>query len=98
MLNLALCLKRLNIQVNCLTEIFIDKALERAALLDEQLKKTGKPVGPLHGLPVSLKDQIRLTGLETSMGKHRSHARNTIILSPVQVTSRGSASTKKRTR
>ncbi|KZV77743.1 general amidase, partial [Peniophora sp. CONT] len=54
--------------VNCLTEIFIDKAFERAAYLDEQLKKTGKTVGPLHGLPISLKDQIRLTGLETSMG------------------------------
>ena len=52
-----------------MTEIFIDKALKRAAYLDEQLKKTGKPVGPLHGLPISLKDQIRLTGLETSMGE-----------------------------
>ncbi|KAI0051681.1 general amidase [Auriscalpium vulgare] len=53
---------------NCLTEIFIDKALERAAWLDEQLKTTGKVVGPLHGLPVSLKDQISLQGLETIMG------------------------------
>jgi amidase len=56
------------IQVNCLTEIFIDKAIERATWLDEQLKTTGKPVGPLHGLPISLKDQISLEGLETSMG------------------------------
>jgi amidase len=55
-------------QTNCLTEIFIDRALERAAWLDEQLKSTGKVVGPLHGLPVSLKDQIRIKGLETVMG------------------------------
>lgn len=55
-------------QTNCLTEIFIDRALERAAWLDEQLKSTGKVVGPLHGLPVSLKDQIRIKGLETIMG------------------------------
>ncbi|KAF8264302.1 general amidase [Lactarius quietus] len=53
---------------NCLTEIFIDRALERAAWLDEQLKSTGKVVGPLHGLPISLKDQIAIEGLETTMG------------------------------
>ncbi|KAG2366570.1 general amidase [Suillus spraguei] len=44
--------------VNCLTEIFIDRALARAAELDNHLKKTGKVVGPLHGLPISLKDQL----------------------------------------
>jgi amidase len=55
-------------QTNCLTEIFIDRALERAAWLDEQLKSTGKVVGPLHGLPISLKDQICIKGLETTMG------------------------------
>ncbi|KAI0068345.1 amidase signature enzyme [Artomyces pyxidatus] len=53
---------------NCLTEIFVDRALARAAWLDEQLKTTGKVVGPLHGLPISLKDQICLKGLETTMG------------------------------
>jgi len=53
---------------NCLTEIFIDRALERAAWLDEQLKLTGKVIGPLHGLPISLKDQIVIKGLETTMG------------------------------
>lgn len=57
-------------QVNCLTEIFVDKALARAAYLDEQLKTTGKPVGPLHGLPISLKDQIAIKDLETVMGKY----------------------------
>lgn len=39
------------IQTNCLTEIFVDRALARAAELDEHLKKTGKVVGILHGLP-----------------------------------------------
>ncbi|KDQ31042.1 hypothetical protein PLEOSDRAFT_1092424 [Pleurotus ostreatus PC15] len=53
---------------NCLTEIFVDKALARAAALDEHLKTTGKVVGPLHGLPVSLKDQINIEGIEASMG------------------------------
>jgi amidase len=53
---------------NCLTEIFIDKALKRAAELDAHYERTGKPIGPLHGLPISLKDQICIEGLETTMG------------------------------
>ncbi|KIK70773.1 hypothetical protein GYMLUDRAFT_32823 [Collybiopsis luxurians FD-317 M1] len=53
---------------NCLTEIFIEKALSRAAELDEHLKTKGTVVGPLHGLPVSLKDQINIKGLEACMG------------------------------
>ncbi|KIK70774.1 hypothetical protein GYMLUDRAFT_254100 [Collybiopsis luxurians FD-317 M1] len=53
---------------NCLTEIFIEKALSRAAELDEYLKTKGTVVGPLHGLPVSLKDQINIKGLEACMG------------------------------
>lgn len=35
-------------------------ALKRAAELDAHLVKTGKVVGPLHGLPISLKDQFRI--------------------------------------
>ncbi|KZP01876.1 general amidase [Calocera viscosa TUFC12733] len=53
---------------NCLTEIFIDKALAWAASLDKKFKETGKPVGPLHGLPISLKDQICIEGMDTVMG------------------------------
>ncbi|KAG7148754.1 Acetamidase like protein [Verticillium longisporum] len=40
---------------SCLTEIFFDEGIERAKWLDQQLQTTGKVVGPLHGLPVSLK-------------------------------------------
>ncbi|KIL63891.1 hypothetical protein M378DRAFT_192787 [Amanita muscaria Koide BX008] len=53
---------------NCLTEVFIDRALKRAAWLDDQLKSTGNTVGPLHGLPLSLKDQINIHGIESTMG------------------------------
>ena len=42
-------------QTNCLTEMFFDKALERAKYLDEYLEREGKPMGPLHGMPISLK-------------------------------------------
>ncbi|KAF9452079.1 amidase signature enzyme [Macrolepiota fuliginosa MF-IS2] len=54
--------------VNCLTEIFVERAFARAAELDDHLKRTGKVVGPLHGLPVSLKDQICIKGIDSTMG------------------------------
>jgi len=54
--------------VNCLTEIFIEKALQWASERDRQLKETGRVAGPLHGLPISLKDQICMKGLDTVMG------------------------------
>lgn len=57
------------VQVNCLTEVFIDRALRRAAELDAHLKEHGTVVGPLHGLPISLKDQFPVKGIETTMGK-----------------------------
>jgi amidase len=43
-------------------------AQARAKQLDEELKKTGKPVGKLHGLPLSLKCQIDVKGHEVNMG------------------------------
>ncbi|PMD62637.1 amidase [Hyaloscypha bicolor E] len=54
--------------VNCSLEFFPEMALARAKELDDYFQKNGKPVGPLHGLPISLKDQFRIKGLETSMG------------------------------
>ncbi|WOO82480.1 Acetamidase [Vanrija pseudolonga] len=53
---------------NCLTEIFFDKGIARAKALDEEFKRTGKARGPLHGLPVSLKEQIGVAGVERSFG------------------------------
>ncbi|KAJ7106593.1 general amidase [Mycena epipterygia] len=53
---------------NCLTEIFVERALERARELDAHLSRTGTVVGPLHGLPISLKDQFTMKGLETIIG------------------------------
>jgi amidase len=55
--------------VNCLAEIFFDQALERARYLDEYYQSTGgKTIGPLHGIPISLKDQLNIKGIETAMG------------------------------
>ncbi|KKY21334.1 putative general amidase [Phaeomoniella chlamydospora] len=52
---------------NCLSEFWIKDALSQAHQLDESLRKTG-PVGPLHGLPISLKDQFDVGGKENNMG------------------------------
>lgn len=53
---------------NCLTEIFFEGGLARAAELDQILKETGQVVGPLHGVPISIKDHICVKGLDTSTG------------------------------
>ena len=55
-------------QLNCLHEIFFDAALESACALDDYFNQHGKPIGPLHGLPVSLKDQFHVKDVETTMG------------------------------
>ncbi|KAB8293877.1 hypothetical protein EYC80_009356 [Monilinia laxa] len=54
--------------VNCLHEIFFDDAILEAQKLDDYFAQHKKTVGPLHGLPVSLKDQFHVKGVETSMG------------------------------
>ncbi|KAI1614223.1 amidase signature domain-containing protein [Exophiala viscosa] len=53
----------------CLTQFFQEKALEQAAQLDEYLEKNGKTVGPLHGLPISVKEHMVLAGTYSSQGE-----------------------------
>lgn len=45
-----------------------DDAITRAKELDEHFAATGKVVGPLHGLPISLKDCFNIHGYPTSVG------------------------------
>ena len=51
---------------NCLTEICFEDAIKRAEELDAYFAENGRPVGPLHGLPVSVKDHIMVKGLDTA--------------------------------
>lgn len=54
--------------IRCCTEMFFDEAMKTAELLDQHLKSTGKTVGPLHGLPVSLKDGFDVVGQDSTLG------------------------------
>jgi amidase len=53
---------------NCLSETLFPEALQRAKALDDHLAKAGKPVGPLHGLPISLKDNFNIIGKDSTIG------------------------------
>jgi amidase len=49
--------------------IFLNpRALDEAAALDEHFRKTGKFVGPLHGIPVLLKDNVDTKDMPTTGG------------------------------
>ena len=53
---------------NCLTEIMFEEALEQARQLDRHHGATGELIGPLHGLPVSLKDCVSYQGKDSTIG------------------------------
>lgn len=39
----------------CLIDFFLDEGIKQAQQLDEYFRKEGKVIGPLHGLPISIK-------------------------------------------
>lgn len=45
-----------------------DDALAQSRTLDRHRQKTGKLQGPLHGIPVTVKDQFNLEGVDTTLG------------------------------
>lgn len=53
---------------NCLTELLPSRAITRAKWLDKYIAEHGKPVGPLHGLPISVKEHICMEDLECNAG------------------------------
>ena len=57
------------VRSNCLPEICFDEANRRARWLDEQLRLTDKPIGSLHGLPISIKASRTALGGITALLK-----------------------------
>ncbi|OJI85009.1 hypothetical protein ASPTUDRAFT_119324 [Aspergillus tubingensis CBS 134.48] len=52
----------------CLSEPLFTQALARARTLDTHLRTTNTPIGPLHGLPISVKDTFHITGVDATNG------------------------------
>ncbi|KAH8649975.1 amidase signature domain-containing protein [Xylariales sp. PMI_506] len=52
---------------NCLTETMFEEAEKRARYLDF-LREKGETAGPLHGLPISLKDTFQIVGTQATIG------------------------------
>lgn len=44
------------------------EALEAAKKLDAYFALTKRPIGPLHGLPISLKDNFNIVGKDSTLG------------------------------
>lgn len=55
-------------KTDCSSEPLFESAVSRARELDEHLRTSGETVGPLHGLPVSVKDQFNVQGVDTTLG------------------------------
>ena len=56
-----------NSQVNAITVVLADSALELAATADEATA-AGEDLGPLHGVPMTIKENIDLAGSPTTSG------------------------------
>jgi aspartyl-tRNA(Asn)/glutamyl-tRNA(Gln) amidotransferase subunit A len=59
--------ERLQPKLNCFVNITADRAREDATLA-EQAVMSGQKLGPLHGIPVSIKDLIPTEGVRTTFG------------------------------
>ncbi len=59
--------KRLNPKINAIVATDFESALKKARRADDDLAK-GKSWGPLHGLPMTIKDNIEVEGLPTTYG------------------------------
>jgi amidase len=55
--------------------VMFEQAYARAAILDAYFRNTGTLMGPLHGLPISIKDMIFIRDTHTTLGltSHLSH-------------------------
>ena len=52
----------------CLTETMFDTALSRARECDRYLAEHKEPMGPLHGLPISIKDSFDVKNVRSTIG------------------------------
>jgi len=60
-------IERVNPKINAIVTLVADRAMADAAKADEQ-QAHGRPLGPLHGLPVAHKDLVATAGIRTTFG------------------------------
>jgi aspartyl-tRNA(Asn)/glutamyl-tRNA(Gln) amidotransferase subunit A len=60
-------IEALNPELNAFITVTADEALEQAGHADKEIA-AGRRIGPLHGIPISLKDLIDQQGVRTSAG------------------------------
>jgi amidase len=67
-------IEAVNPDVNAIVTLVPERALEEAARADEAAKR-GEPLGPLHGLPMAIKDLVDTAGIRTTYGSpiYRDH-------------------------
>lgn len=53
---------------NCLTEILFESAFETAHQQDQHFQSTGNLLGPLHGIPISVKDNQDIKDVDSTLG------------------------------
>ncbi|GAG96396.1 unnamed protein product, partial [marine sediment metagenome] len=61
------CIEKYNATLNAVVTILKDEALNRARAADEAMAK-GELWGPLHGVPISIKDTIEIANVRTTAG------------------------------
>ena len=54
--------------LSCLTETMFEDAIKRGEMLDRYLAEHKKPLGPLHGVPISIKDLFDYKGVASTGG------------------------------
>ncbi|KAJ5926776.1 hypothetical protein N7516_008549 [Penicillium verrucosum] len=74
-----------------LAETVFSEALVRAEELDAHTKTTGKPVGPLYGIPISLKETFNINDVPTSLGfasflGHEAVTQNSVLVDIIMET------------
>lgn len=55
-------------KTNAITEVLFDDAIEQARELDREFQSTKKIKGPLHGIPITVKDQFNVKGYDSTLG------------------------------
>ncbi|MFI9507999.1 amidase [Nocardia sp. NPDC052566] len=60
-------IQRLQPRLNAFTQVLAEQALADARARDEQ-QANGTPLGPLHGVPMAIKDEVDVAGMPTTYG------------------------------